>query len=149
MNIVEIDFDTIKKVWENDLWPNRVSKIEPYSAMMFMHNGYDTSFADRPSKFFGGYIDDKLVAVNSFHLAETYMARSRGLWVDPEYRGAGFGSIMLKHTNRVAKQLGAHSIWSFPRKTSILTYERAYYVKCSDWLMDGEFGPNCYVISML
>lgn len=145
----EIDFYSIEQIWHNNLWPGRRSKIEPYSAMRFMHDGYDLSFAPRPRVFFGGYINDDLVAVNSIHLAEAYMVRSRGLWVDQRFRGNAFGTEILKISNQKAKDLGADAIWSFPRKPSILSYRRAGYIQCSSWMNHGEFGPNAYAICPL
>lgn len=79
MQIKEIDWQIIEQIWIHRLWPNRASIIEPYSAMKFMDARYEMSFAQQPQVFLGGYINNTLVAVNSLHLAETYMARSRGL----------------------------------------------------------------------
>ncbi len=149
MIIRRIDFGTIEHVWRLHLWPGRMSAIEPYSAMMFMHDKYDTSFASRPQVFLGGYVDDKLVAVNSLHLAEAYMARSRGLWVDPSQRGHGYGFRMLNATSSVAEGLGAEAIWSFSRKSSIRSYEQADFTRVSSWMDHGEFGPNAYVINRI
>ena len=148
MIVKQIPFETILSIWKNQLWPGRVSSIEPFSAMMFMGD-YTSSFAKLPQIFLGGYKDDKLVAVNSLHLAEKYMARSRGLWVDPDFRGNGYGTKILIETSVYAKTLGADAIWSFPRQSSIKTYESAGYIQISSWLDDGEFGPNCYAISPL
>ena len=147
--IKEIDFSTIEQVWRDFLWPGRVSAIEPHSAMMFMHDKYEVEFTDRPQVFLGGFLDIHStvpVAVNSMHLAEKYMARSRGLWVAPKVRGMGFGKQMLDKTTECAKQLGAEAIWSFSRQSSIRTYEAAGYVRTSSWMNHGEFGPNAYVI---
>ena len=149
MLIKEVDFATIEYVWRNKLWPGRPSLIEPYSAMMFMHDRYDVTFASRPRVFLGGYIDDKLIAVNSLHLSEKYMARSRGIWVDPEFRNNGYGTQLLCETNAKALELKANAIWSFPRKGSFTTYKNAGYVRISSWLDHGEFGPNCYAICFL
>lgn len=149
MLIKEIDWETIERVWRYNLWPGRVSAIEPYSAMRFMDDKYDVSYAFLHRKFLGGFVDDKLIAANSLHLAETYMARSRGLWVDPEYRGHGYGFRMLMETNEKAEEMGAEAIWSFSRKSSIKTYELALYTRTSSWMDHGEFGPNAYVICRL
>ena len=150
--IREIDFDLIDRVWRDFLWPGRVSAIEPYSAMMFMHDRYEGEFSTQPQIFLGGFIDpssDLPVAVNSLHLAEKYMARSRGLWVAPKLRGMGFGQQILEATSNKATALGADAIWSFSRKSSIRSYERAGYIRTSSWMDHGEFGPNAYVICPL
>jgi GNAT superfamily N-acetyltransferase len=77
------------------------------------------------------------------------MARSRGLWVDLAYRNKGYGTQILRETNVKAKALNADAIWSFPRRSSITTYEHAGYTQMSSWLDVGEFGPNCYAICFL
>ena len=146
MRIQEINFPTIERVWRYNLWPGRVSAIEPYSAMCFMDDKYNISFASAPQVFLGGFINERLIADNSLHLAEKYMARSRGLWVDPEYRGNCYGQTMLEETCLRAATLGADAIWSFSRKTSIKSYLAAKFVQTSSWMDHGEFGPNAYVI---
>lgn len=149
MIIKSISFNTIQPIWANNLWPGRTSAIEPYSAMMFMNATYDSGFSTRPCKFLAGLVDDKIVAVNSIHLSETYMARSRGLWVDPMFRGNKYGVQILNESARLAEGLGASAIWSFSRQLSIRTYQAAGYIKTSPWMDHGEFGPNCYVIKGL
>lgn len=153
MLVKEIDFATIEHIWRTQLWPGRVSAIEPFSTMRFMDDKYDMSFADRQQVFLGGFFEEdrfnNLVAVNSLHLAESYMARSRGLWLAPKLRGMGLGKQMLVATNDRARELGAEAIWSFSRKSSIRTYEDAGYIRTSSWMDHGEFGPNAYVIAHL
>jgi GNAT superfamily N-acetyltransferase len=148
MKIHKIEFTTIKEVWQNNLWQNRESAIEPCSSMTFMHDLH-LDFSFLPQIFLGGYVGNTLVAVNSLHLAEKYLARSRGLWVDPTYRNNGYGKQILLETNRLARELNADAIWSFPRKNSISTYKNAGYIQTSSWLTHGEFGPNCYAICFL
>ncbi len=48
--IVKTDFDTIKSIWSEHLWPNRVSKIEPHSAML-LDGTYDMKNFDYPATF--------------------------------------------------------------------------------------------------
>jgi GNAT superfamily N-acetyltransferase len=120
--------------------------------MTFMGDYSGLSFKDRPAAFIGGFVEgepEQLVAVNSVHLAERFMARSRGLWVDPTYRGRGYGTTILNATNTLARVMGAEAIWTFPRKTSIHSYEEAGFKRMSSWLDHGEFGPNCYAICFL
>ena len=148
MIIKQINFEEIKSVWSTKLWPNRVSPIKSYSAMLFMGDS-SGKFSDQPTIFLAGYIDNNIVAVNSVHLAEHYMARSRGLWVDENYRGQGLGIKILNTSGEVAHELGAQAIWSFPRQSSIKTYKAAGFIQTSSWLDDGEFGPNCYAIKTL
>jgi len=148
MEIVEVDFDTILPVWRDKLWPERKTPIEPNSAMA-LGFGYNMAFMYETPTFLAGYLDNEIIAVNSCHPAEGMFFRGRGLWVDPAHRGKGLGILILDATADVARRNGAEFIWSFPRKSSIKTYEAAGYVKASDWLEDNQFGPNCYAVKQL
>lgn len=144
MKIIEIDFSTILSVWSTELWPERKSAIEPFSAMHFMGGYFDAK--DVEAIFIAGIVDEKIVAVNSCHTAEKYMVRSRGLWVDAQHRGHNYGSMILDATSSAAIEFGAHSIWSFPRQSSWKSYAKSGYIQTSAFIDDGEFGPNCYAI---
>lgn len=145
MNIVQVDFETILPVWRDKLWAGRESAIEPFSAMTLTRE-YNMDFADKERMFLAGYVGDEIVAVNSFHLAEPKLARSRGLWVSMNHRGKGYGSQILRETCVQAKAAGAEMVWSFPRQSSFDTYAKVGFIRISKWLEDGEFGPNCYSI---
>lgn len=149
MIIKQITFLDLLPIWKNELWPDRRSPIEPYSAMIFMHSDYSIAFMERPVAFFGLFDSDKLVGVNSVHGAEAFMARSRGLWVAPEYRHQGYGKQLLDAAITQAKEWGVHAVWSFSRKSSIDTYLSAGFSRTSGWLDHGEFGPNAYVLAVL
>jgi hypothetical protein len=56
----------ILPIWQTQLWPNRISAIEPNSAMVYK-SGYDMYNMNTIPTFFGYYVDDKLVGVNSGH----------------------------------------------------------------------------------
>jgi len=153
MKIKLVEFEDILPVWRDKLWPGRNSAIEHFSAMT-IDRDYDMSFADSEPVFLAGYEGDRIVAVNSCHLAGynacgDLMARSRGLWVDPEFRGKGYGYKILDRSCDMAGGLGAVLVWSFPRQSSFQTYEKVGFVQLSDWLEDGEFGPNCYAAKRL
>lgn len=149
MKIVEVDFETILPICKDKLWPGRVSVIESYSAMSLCRE-FNLDFSNKQRKFFAGIDDNnEIVAVNSVHLAENTMARSRGLWVDPLKRGKGYGSRILIETCKQAREMGAGIIWTFPRKSSFRTYDKVGFQRISKWLEDGEFGPNCYAMRSL
>jgi GNAT superfamily N-acetyltransferase len=98
-----------------------------------------------PATFFGIFDQDKLVAVNSGHLTTQQEYRSRGLWVDPNYRGMGLAQIILLSTIDQAKQEGVDMVWSIPRLTALPAYERAGFKTVGDLIDEGvEFGPNIY-----
>jgi GNAT superfamily N-acetyltransferase len=147
--VQQITFQEILPIWQNKLWPNRVSKIETHSAMTWPYTHpnqpYSTDVFNYPATFFGIFDQDKLVAVNSGHLTTQQEYRSRGLWVDPEYRGMGVAQMILISTIEQAKQEGAEMIWSIPRLTALSAYERVGFKTVGDIIDEGvEFGPNVY-----
>jgi GNAT superfamily N-acetyltransferase len=149
MHVKTISFEEICSIWSEKLWPNRVSKIETHSAMTWPHTHpnqpYSMDVFNYPATFFGIYDLDKLIAVNSGHLTTQQEYRSRGLWVDPDYRGMGLAQIILLATIDQAKQEGAEMIWSIPRLTAVSAYERAGFKTVGNRVDEGvEFGPNIY-----
>lgn len=147
--VQQITFQEILPIWHDKLWPNRVSKIETHSAMTWpythINQPYDAAVFLYPATFFGIYDQNKLIAVNSGHLTTQQEYRSRGLWVDPEYRGMGLAQMILISAIEQAKQEGAEMIWSIPRLTALPSYERVGFKTVGDIIDEGlEFGPNIY-----
>jgi GNAT superfamily N-acetyltransferase len=97
--------------------------------------------------FFGVFDGDKLIGVNSGHRTKDDEYRSRGLWVDPNYRGRKIAKILLQATiNRSVKE-GCKLIWTLPRQSSMPTYSSVGFEKQSDWISEGmKYGPNCIAI---
>lgn len=143
--IKTLPWDTIEFIWKNYLWPNRLSKIEPNSAMIYK-SGYDMYNMTTTPTFFGYYINDQLVGVNSGHSCTDNMYRSRGLWVFPEYRGIGIGKQLLVETINQAKREDARMIWSFPKQTSWKTYNSVGFRLDSDWQKSETSDENAYCI---
>jgi GNAT superfamily N-acetyltransferase len=149
MQTQQITFEQILPVWQHKLWPNRVSLIETHSAMTWPlsnpNQPYDMNVFNYPVYFFGIYDQDKLIAVNSGHLTTETEFRSRGLWVDPFYRGKKLAQQILLATIDQAKQEDAEMIWSIPRLTALPAYERVGFKTVGDRVDEGvEFGPNIY-----
>jgi GNAT superfamily N-acetyltransferase len=147
--VQQITFQEILPIWQNKLWPNRVSPIETHSAMTWPlshpNQPYDMNVFNYPVYFFGIYDQDKLIAVNSGHLTTITEFRSRGLWVDPFYRGKKLAQQILLATIDQAKTSGAYMIWSIPRLTALPAYERVGFKTVGDRVDEGvEFGPNIY-----
>lgn len=146
--VKQITFQEILPIWRDQLWPNRVSKIETHSAMTwpYTHNQpYDMNIFSYHVTFFGIYNQDKLIAVNSGHLTTETEYRSRGLWVDPLYRGMGLAHMILLATIEQAKREHAQMIWSIPRLSALPAYERVGFKTVGETVDEGmEFGPNIY-----
>ena len=138
-----IDFSTVYPIWSSHLWPNRVSAIEPTSAMQYLGN-YDLKNMNYIPVFLAYIQDNIILGVNSGHKCQDNGYRSRGLYVQPEYRGKGIGTILLQETIKIGSLEGCDYVWSYPRKTSWKTYERAGFLLSSDWEVS-ELGLNAYV----
>lgn len=147
--VKQITFQEILPIWRDQLWPNRVSKIETHSAMTWpythVNQPHDAAVFLYPATFFGIYDQENLIAVNSGHLTTQTEYRSRGLWVDPDYRGNKLAQTILLATIDQAKQEGAKMIWSIPRLSALPAYERVGFKTVGDIIDEGvEFGPNIY-----
>ena len=151
--VQQITFEQILPIWENKLWPNRVSKIETHSAMTWPsshpNQPYDINVFTYPVYFFGSYQSNKLIGVNSGHLTSPTEFRSRGLWVDPEFRGMGLAKQLLEATIQQAIHSNASLIWSLPRVSSLHAYTSAGFTTVGEIINEGvEFGPNIYCYLM-
>lgn len=112
--------------WSTHLWPNRDSAIETHSAMTWPFEGdpdaIDMSIFDYEPTFWGIFVNDDLVGVNSGHRTTQSQYRSRGLWVDPHCRGAGFAQLLFTVTHWQARQEGCEMVWSIPRQSALKSY---------------------------
>jgi len=128
MIIKTIEWETIQPIWQTELWPDRISAIETHSAMTWPYGtqqaDIEYSIFDYDVKFVGAYDGDKLVAVNSGHLTDPNEYRSRGLWVDPVYRGRGIAQSMFSVLENHAFNQGAMLMWSLPRISALKCYQR-------------------------
>lgn len=124
IRIVEGYYSDVYPIWATFLWPER-HDIRDMSSMLF-NGGYDMGiYAQYYPKFSLAMDGDHIIGVNSGHLTSDSHYRSRGLWVNEEYRGQGIGCKLLKHTILFGKSSGAKYIWSFPKESALGTYIRA------------------------
>lgn len=149
ISISIITWEIIKPIWSDHLWPGRKSPIEQTSSIKFM-GGYDLSIKSNTPMFFGAFVKDECIGVNSGFATSKTHYRSRGLYVFPKHRGKGVGQLLLTRTIEEAKNENKNLIWSMPRKSSLGVYESVGYVAVSDFFnQDVEFGPNCYVVKYI
>lgn len=140
--IVKTDFNTINTIWSKHLWPNRISKIEPHSAML-LDGTFDIKNFDFNPAFLILYDNDKIAGCNSGHMCADGSYRSRGLFVFPEFRKKGYGKELLLHTINMGIEEKAKLVWSYPRFESWSTYESAGFTLASEW-NNSETGVNAY-----
>ena len=141
--IRHIQWNDIQKIWCEQLWPNR-NDIEPQSAMLYKEGHDLKNFLFSPT-FYGYYVDDQLVGVNSGHRCCDGSYRSRGLFVFPQYRNKGIATLLLKETINQSIKEGTSFIWSYPRKDSWRSYEKAGFTLSTDWYKT-ETGYNAFCI---
>ena len=144
--LIELNWEEIIYIWTEYLWPARSSPIEPTSAMCFL-NGYDAANMASTPTFFGYIIDDRIVGVNSGHACPNQNNyRSRGLWVDPNYRRQGIGQQLLTATIKQGQQEVYDQIWSYPRRSSWSTYRAVGFVLASEWEVSETSEANAYCV---
>jgi GNAT superfamily N-acetyltransferase len=146
--VEEITWEEILPVWKDKLWPGRISKIDPASAITYPGGKDRRNTVFTPTYF--AIKTDKIIAVNSVIMCYDGGARSRGLWVDPVCRGQGLAKAILSKTIEKATQDGATYLWTMPRQSALPAYVSVGFEQTTDWFDEGvEFGPNCYARMML
>jgi GNAT superfamily N-acetyltransferase len=149
MRIERLNFNAIKNIWGKDLWPNRSSAIETHSAMTWPFEGdpepIDMNIFNYPATFWGAYLDNKLVGVNSGHKTTDELYRSRGIWVDPEYRKRGVSQMLFLLTAHQAKIEGCEILWSIPRKIALPAYTKFGFETVGDYIVTETSEANIYV----
>ena len=142
--ILKTTFEVVLDIWQNHLWPERTSKIEPHSAMLIAGD-YELKNYEYTPSFFIYRIDDKIVGCNSGHKCCDGSYRSRGLYVFPEYRKKGYGKELLLETIEQGRKEEATFVWSYPRYESWPTYQASGFRLVSDWKRD-ETGTNALCV---
>lgn len=140
--IIKITFEEIFLIWSEYLWPGRVSRIEPVSAMLYLQ-GHDLKNYNYEPTFFGYYVGTELAGVNSGHMCCDLSYRSRGLFVFPEYRKKGIATSLLLETIQQGSKEYAKFVWSLPKKDSWSAYSNAGFILSSDWI-NTETGTNAF-----
>ena len=144
-------FETILPIWKHNLWPNRQSQIKHMSSMTYKGKIDMSIYEKYTPTFFAVYNNaGQIIGVNSGHQTGERMYRSRGIWVDPEFRRYGVAQILFDMTEKQAKKEKCDAVWSMPRKSALPAYEKFGFVKQGDFFDEGvEFGPNCWVLKRL
>jgi len=141
----KITFEDILPFWENKLWPNRKTRIDPVSVIQFM-GGHDLNIKKFTPTFWGYFNDKNIIGVNSGCKSSPIHYRSRGIYVEPEYRRTNIAFQLMQAVEGQGKHEECKVLWSMPRLTAIDFYKNFGFVQCSEWFdKDVEFGPNCFV----
>lgn len=155
-------FKDIEPIWSRELWPGRISAIEPNSAMKWQ-GGIHMPLMQSTATFWRLVPTDaeptpeNILGVLSGHFGGEIESpsersyRTRGLWVSPEVRRAGGASMLMTAAFEQAAQENCPLVWTFPRESSMSFYESMGFKQVGPWIGEddagaGEFGPNCYAI---
>lgn len=146
--VKEIEFDIIQPVWRERLWPGRVSVIETHSAMTWPFEGdpaeYDMGIFEYPATFWAVYDADQIVGVNSGHRTSDTQYRSRGIWVDPDYRGQGIAGMLFQALEDQAVAENCLMIWSIPRKSALSAYTKFGFAPVGEYIQTETSESNIY-----
>ena len=149
MKCSRIKFESIATIWGEKLWPDRSSAIEPISVMTWPFEGdpepFDMGIFAYPPTFWGIEVDNRIVGVNSGHRTSPMHYRSRGIWVEPAYRGRGFANKLFTFTEHQAILEGCEMIWSIPRKTALSSYTKYGVETVGDFIKTETSDANIYV----
>lgn len=134
-------FQTICDVWKSHLWPDRKSDIEPIS--WIDHNGEINMTMKIGAPTFWTMTDEKnkvIGVISGFRTSDIYY-RSRGLWVDEQFRGHGLARILIQKVYEQALIEDCQSVWTMARHTAVNFYDKVGFktYKSTDAY---EFGPH-------
>jgi len=153
MKIEQINFEQIFPVWRNHLWPDRISPIESHSAMQWPFGGEvflpNKTVFDYTTTFWAVIIDGNIVAANSGHRSSENFYRSRGLWVDPDYRKQGLAQLIFTVTEWQARREGCTHLWSLPRQTALSSYTAFGFEPVGEFAATETSDANIHAIKQI
>ncbi len=141
LHFTETSFLNIFKIWDQHLWPKRLSAIESISYIN-RDGSIDASIAIyiNSAKFYCMENDSLIIGVLSYHHTSVNTVRLRGLWVSPEFRGKGVGSELIMKTILSASK-NATEIWLMSRIVNTEYYKKFGFLehKYTDLY---QYGPH-------
>lgn len=148
ITVQEVNFTEVLPYWENYLWPQRQSKIEDVSVID--HFGRLTLDRRQLKAQFYAALDFKkrIVGVNSGLKTSPVHFRSRGIWVHPEFRFKGVGSLLLEAISTAAQTQKCTIVWSMPRLGSVQFYESCGF-RFNHTIPGFEYGPHALMTKAL
>ena len=131
--IEQINFEIIQEIWyEEDMW-GQMAYVPPTNDYLYWDG--KEHFGQREEKirdlnysnpvFYAYKENNKILGVNSYFHVNQDQCRSRGLYVYPEYRERGIGTILLKYAIDQNRDKKYKFIWSRPRNTAVEAYKKA------------------------
>lgn len=146
LKIEQVSFDIVLPIWYNKLWINRKSDIKSMSSIQYL-GGIDMDIYQYKPSFWAIYDGSEVIGVNSGFKTKNDYYRSRGIWINPDYRGKNLSNLLFVELEKQAILENCNNLWSMPRKGSHYAYLKFGFKQTSEFFDEGvEFGPNCYVL---
>lgn len=122
----------------NDIWWAHYPGIISHSQIRYMlaqDYSEDRLASDLASnvEFIGINVDDTLVGFSAFGPVDAGLAKLHKLYLQPSFHGRGIGSMLLRHTEQTALNLGANQMQLQVNKHNIGAVS-AYYACGYHWV---------------
>lgn len=147
LEVRRISYEEIIPAW-NKLWKGRDNFSHSQMQMREGHakcNEFKFTgvgvFEKKPNPKNSYEFTEKLVGVNAGHRSAKGEYRTRGLWVDPNYRGNGIAQQTFAFLETQAMNENCRWLWSYPRLSSLPAYMKAGYVPYGEPAM-AEYEQN-------
>lgn len=143
VKVVESNFENILPIWKNELWPLRISEIQPTSAID--DNGIiDINLTFYKPYFFQALQNNQTIGVIGGQMTSDSMYRMRGLWVHDSFRKIGVGQMLVFKNIQMAHELNSRVVWTMSRERALQFYERLGFIRHLH-LDKFEYGPHVIV----
>ena len=143
--ICRVNYETAKEVWKQELWSYGDSADKKYSKMKINNEKFDKTMAKKTIFYWAYKLDDKIVGINSGYKSCDNYYRSRGIWVDPKFRGIGFAKTLIDVAITESMFWDCKYIWAYPRKETVGVWESMGFKKQGQF-ESASYGFNCIVI---
>lgn len=140
--ISRVSFETVEPIWRDKLWKDRISPIEPCSAIT-PQGQIDMALMSQEAFFWACKAEDKIIGVMSGFQTSNQEFRLRGVWVDEDFRQKDIGTQLLERAITQAKELRCKKVWTMPRSTSWGFYQSNGF-KMTGETSAFEFGPHYF-----
>lgn len=143
MQNLETSIVNVRRISFHDAAPLRKAVLRPHQALSEVTYAGDQ---DACTIHGGLFCEDKLVGIASLYRegrpgAETGW-RLRGMAIDPQYQGQGFGRQLLAYLLPEARNAGANTVWCNARTSAIGFYTRLGFLQKSEEFEVVDLGPH-------
>jgi len=147
--VVTVDFETVLPIWQNEIWPGRVTPIKPIAPMTYL-GGYDMDIPNLYKPTFFAIFDEfgRIIGTTSGYQTSADHFRCRTMYVNPEFRRRGLAVALVRAVEDAAIKAGCDLSWGLPRVSPMVAmFEKCGWTQVSEPITEGmEFEPNVYMM---